>query len=554
MFEYWYQICKNCNWDKSIIRKEYKKSVGELKDVFLLEPIKLIKGDINLLIFLYGEKYASLIKKYQKFLENKYIDNDTIFPGDINELSKDFKNLFNQISFDDLRIICQELNWDKNLINEWMNELKNDNISCSITAMKKKFLKFPLQIMDLEENGLNFLFNPKKVEILITYKSIIIDMIKSDPSFTFDFILIVRSLTMYFQFLMKKCNFNYQLFDCECKKIGITREKLAETLSLLRKDLKRLEPKSINDLNVPKQYLILEKLLSLDDKKEVIEFLDNSGIELNFLKSSIHDFLIRYHYTDYFELKELLKQKIKYYFEYKNREKQQDTLQKKMEMNKEKEILEAKKYITLFVENSHQTKVEFCLENNLSLKKFELYVSVIKANDLSLYKLYLDKIHSIIAQKYTLLLKNLEMITDLIKNGVKEAECIRPFDLLDYYQITHLSRAEFLNILKNKKNNLPTTDVNLVLKFLRKYENSRILNKNDLISRIKEKDIIGIEFDSNNNPIANTGRLVTKEEKVSVVNYLKENNIPLYDYCYDIALKRYINGTLSISDNNKKSK
>ena len=56
--------------------------------------------------------------------------------------------------------------------------------------------------------------------------------------------------------------------------------------------------------------------------------------------------------------------------------------------------------------------------------------------------------------------------------------------------------------------------------------------------------IIDVEFDKNNKPIIGTGRLIKTEEKQAVINYLKENNIPLYYDCYNIALKRYIHGNL----------
>lgn len=47
----------------------------------------------------------------------------------------------------------------------------------------------------------------------------------------------------------------------------------------------------------------------------------------------------------------------------------------------------------------------------------------------------------------------------------------------------------------------------------------------------------------NNNPYE-----VTKEEKLKVINFLKDKEIPLYTKVYKQALKRYVNGDLILED------
>jgi len=68
MFEYWISICETCNWDLEEIKEKYNMSLLELRAIFLVEPLKVIRLHKKALTFIGGEEYASLIKKYQKLL------------------------------------------------------------------------------------------------------------------------------------------------------------------------------------------------------------------------------------------------------------------------------------------------------------------------------------------------------------------------------------------------------------------------------------------------------------------------------------------------------
>ncbi len=59
------------------------------------------------------------------------------------------------------------------------------------------------------------------------------------------------------------------------------------------------------------------------------------------------------------------------------------------------------------------------------------------------------------------------------------------------------------------------------------------------------------QFDENGKRIVDPRTNITRDEKILILNYLKKNNIPLYDTLYFIALKRYLNGNLILEENTK---
>ena len=185
---------------------------------------------------------------------------------------------------------------------------------------------------------------------------------------------------------------------------------------------------------------------------------------------------------------------------------------------------------------------------SLSLKKFKNILSFIKLEDKELYNLYEQKALSIKQKNYRNMTSICKEIIDYINNGILENGAVRSFDLLDYYHITKCDRTTILKILKETS----PKDVKIYGAFLRRYQNSKLLNESQVEEILNSKQTIGIEFDKNNNPILGTGYIVTQEEKENIFNYLKENNIPLYDDVYNIALKRYLNKNLIIKTKNIK--
>ena len=68
---------------------------------------------------------------------------------------------------------------------------------------------------------------------------------------------------------------------------------------------------------------------------------------------------------------------------------------------------------------------------------------------------------------------------------------------------------------------------------------------------MKEKVEVNHQLDKNGMPIPGTGEIFDDESKSKIINYLRENNIPLNMKTYTLARRRYINGTLIIESKNK---
>lgn len=64
---------------------------------------------------------------------------------------------------------------------------------------------------------------------------------------------------------------------------------------------------------------------------------------------------------------------------------------------------------------------------------------------------------------------------------------------------------------------------------------------------------INLKKDENGMPIPGTGRIITNEEKKMIFDYILENNYPLNIKIYNLLLKAYTNGELTIENNVRKS-
>ena len=51
---------------------------------------------------------------------------------------------------------------------------------------------------------------------------------------------------------------------------------------------------------------------------------------------------------------------------------------------------------------------------------------------------------------------------------------------------------------------------------------------------------VNLERDKNNMPIPGTGRLITEDENLQVIEYIEENDLPLTKKMYAIVLEEYL--------------
>lgn len=176
---------------------------------------------------------------------------------------------------------------------------------------------------------------------------------------------------------------------------------------------------------------------------------------------------------------------------------------------------------------------EFCDMFHISRYEFNKYLSVLEKDNNKLYLKIKDKLNNLKKQRYAVLNNKVSFIVDSIINGIKkEDDSIREFEILDYFLNTKLDFKDFINIYNDKDSN--------TLKALKTFfAKNKLTSKININQELSGKTIFMI----NNNPYE-----VTKEEKLKVINFLKDKEIPLYTKVYKQALKRYVNGDLILED------
>ena len=120
-----------------------------------------------------------------------------------------------------------------------------------------------------------------------------------------------------------------------------------------------------------------------------------------------------------------------------------------------------------------------------------------------------------------------DVMYDMIRRGIVSGFYIRDFDSIDYYTIAKIPMDDY--ILEVKK--MPSSDMQRTLNMFFKKRNDRIL-KGELVNDfLKLKTVIG-------------KREITEEEKLDMLYYFHQNNIPLTVATKKDGLHRIIDDNL----------
>lgn len=92
----------------------------------------------------------------------------------------------------------------------------------------------------------------------------------------------------------------------------------------------------------------------------------------------------------------------------------------------------------------------------------------------------------------------------------------------------------------------------ILMKFILKYRHDIPIWNVQLIYDMKQT--VGVQFDEEGRIIPGTGREITLEDKNYIIEYLRNNNIPLTNAAYNAAVKRLVLGVLVIENNTIKEK
>lgn len=209
----------------------------------------------------------------------------------------------------------------------------------------------------------------------------------------------------------------------------------------------------------------------------------------------------------------------------------------------EKEVESAKLLIADIMNSNIRVDI-YLKKHSLTNGDYLRALRVLNTFNEPLYEEYKNFTKSKSKQIFVSIISNGKKMVNELKNGVLlENGDVRDFDIIDYYNLTTLKLQEFLNIIKSE---LTPQEIVLYRRFAN--ANGRI-NTLDLQQLYNQRQVFGVEFDKNNNPIMGTGREIQKEEKENIVNYLKESKLPLTINVYNAAFKRWKNGYLNMPTN-----
>lgn len=275
------------------------------------------------------------------------------------------------------------------------------------------------------------------------------------------------------------------------------------------------------NLLIPNYVNILNHLATLSDNQSVINYLNSIDIDYKVLRNNLMDYFINFR-PDIYYTNELIKKRINdnltMYETYKARLNKPSNCEK-TDINEYIYSL-----ITEYIESDYSVN-RFCFNKNIGKTLFSQYLIKIKTANPNLYNKYLESTN--LKEQ----IKNAEIENDVYKilNEIKENP---NFSIIDFLLMTNY---DVLELIKVADKILSMEDVKL---FRIKIKSIRFINK------LNEKDInhiINSSFTFNVNEELIT---LSREDNIIIINYLKENNIPISNDTFKDACIKYLNNTL----------
>lgn len=169
---------------------------------------------------------------------------------------------------------------------------------------------------------------------------------------------------------------------------------------------------------------------------------------------------------------------------------------------------------------------DFCIQEKIPAGTFKYLIGCVHHYNPSLYHRYkLKKLHVNEADSV------MKKIVKYINEGIDNKE----FTIVDYFKMTNRSVNSFFMMIKPY---LQDNEYDAVLKFYTRYRNIVECSVNDVL---KEKIEINCLLDENGMPIANTGYIVTDEDKRKILSQIQNDGLPIYQPIYKYYLDEYFN-------------
>ena len=290
-----------------------------------------------------------------------------------------------------------------------------------------------------------------------------------------------------------------------------------------------------------------ENIIKCDNVSKIYDIIKESGYAFSSLE---HNFVL---YGDFFTIKEKEKyyKNMKEYVSYHKKHIRELQEQKKIE-RLEKRLDELCELLDDYISQGEEVSLKSYLsEKDISITLFYKYLDIIKKHDLKKYNQY-KKFEEIKQKnKSKNLVKAAKEVGNHLEEGYEENGEHRDFDIIDYFLIT---KYKLYEIYTSGSRVLSKNQLTLLKKFKINNETADEVNRADKVAIRDEKRIVGVQFDKNNKPIPNTGRIITEEEKENLIKYLTENKIPINRFTYRALMKRYLKGYIIFEEEKKLTK
>src|SRR5574344_135553 len=131
-----------------------------------------------------------------------------------------------------------------------------------------------------------------------------------------------------------------------------------------------------------------------------------------------------------------------------------------------------------------------------------------------------------------------------LKFGIIENGETRKFDILDYYELVKVPNYIMTKYISA---NYDRTSITMYQKFNTRYLDFVPLGDRGITTQIYNDYLeVDCKKDKTGMTIVGTGRVITKEEKEALVNYLISNNIPVTTITYKCAFEKCRKGIISL--------
>lgn len=194
-----------------------------------------------------------------------------------------------------------------------------------------------------------------------------------------------------------------------------------------------------------------------------------------------------------------------------------------------------------YIDGDYKDLDDFIMKKQLRKQQFTELLSIVKYYDNALYQKYIEDKNNEKNLSEQIQIQEIKYIINLIADGIDG----RSFKLVDYYDLTTMPIDYFFGYANAywKKKILSSNEYSVALKFWKKYGNKLTISE-DMV--MKEKMEINCIKDKDGFPIPNTGYVVTDEDKVKILEIIREKGYPLYNSIYSELLYDYLENSKNI--------